>query len=231
MSPFPRLSPRRAHANALGVTIAPALSRRKAAAAALGLLGGCAARPSHPCAAAAGADAWVVGHGWHTEIVLRRDDLAGPLAAFQAPFAGAAVLAFGFGKRSFVLAEAGAAEELLLGPLPGLGVVQVKGLRLPPDAVYPGRVIGLALPPGGLAPLCRFIGDSLRREAGAPVPAHPGALRGSLFYEAVPGYSLGFTCNTWTAAALRQAGLPVSEGGVVLAGAVLAQLAPLGCAA
>ena len=38
---------------------------------------------------------------------------------------------------------------------------------------------------------------------------------------------LTYTCNTWTAAALRVAGLPVSEAGVIFAGQVLDQVRPL----
>lgn len=214
-------------------TIATARSRRKAMAVALGALAACAVPPPLPCPAAPdGAVAWVIDHGWHTDIALRPQDLDGPLAAFRLPFAAAEALVFGFGKRSFVLAEAGAAEELLLGPFPGRGAMQVKGLRLLPPAVYPGRVTALALPAGGLARLSRFLWDSFALDpAGAPVPAHPGPLHGSLFYEAVRGYSLAYTCNTWAAEALRLAGLPVSERGVVLAGAVLAQLAAIGCRA
>jgi Protein of unknown function (DUF2459) len=202
-------------------------------ALALGVLAGCAAPPAAPCAAVPeGPVAWVVDHGWHTDIALRVEDLAGPLAGFRTPFAGAAALVFGFGKRSFVLAGAGAVEELLLGPIPGPGAVQVKGLAVPPAAAYPGRATALPLPQGGLARLSEFLWNSLALDAaGRPVPAHPGPLHGSLFYESSRGYSLAYTCNTWTAEALRLAGLPVSDAGVALPRGVLVQLDTLGCTA
>jgi uncharacterized protein with von Willebrand factor type A (vWA) domain len=38
---------------------------------------------------------------------------------------------------------------------------------------------------------------------------------------------LGHTCNTWTAEALRTAGLSVNASGVLFAGQVLDQLPPL----
>jgi hypothetical protein len=170
-----------------------------------------------------GAAAWVVDQGWHTEIVLRAGDLVGPLAGLRVSFPGAETLVFGFGKRSFMLAEAGAVEELLLGPIPGPGVIQVRGLAASPTEAWPGRAIALPLPAGGLARLSAFLWEGIRAEA-PPMPVH-----NSLFYEARRGYSLLYTCNTWTAEALRQAGLPVHPEGVVLARAVLAQLRPLGC--
>ena len=49
----------------------------------------------------------------------------------------------------------------------------------------------------------------------------------SFFYASTKTYDLTHTCNTWTAAALRVAGLPVSEAGIVFAGQVLDQVRPL----
>ena len=208
------------------MTIAVVTGRRKAAAGAIGLLAGCALPPPAPCAAPPeGSKAWVVDQGWHTEIALRAATLPQPLARLRASFPGAETLAFGFGKRGYVLAEAGEMAELLLGPLPGPGVIQVKGLRLAPPATWPGRAIALPLGEAGLPALAAFLWESIAPGAEAL------SLQGSLFLAASRDYSLGFTCNTWTAAALRRAGLPVDPAGVVLAGAVLAQLRPLGCAA
>jgi uncharacterized protein (TIGR02117 family) len=212
------------------MTIAAVTSRRKAVAMVaplgLGLLAGCALPPPAPCATLPeGPVAWVVDQGWHTEIALRAADLTGPLTGFRNLLPTAETLVFGFGKRSYVLAEAGAVEELLLGPLPGRGVVQVKGLSVAPPTAYGARATALPLPQDGLARLSDFLWDSIARDAaGQPVPANPGPLRDSLFYDASRGYSLLYTCNTWTAEALRRAGLPVEPAGVVLTRAVMAQL-------
>lgn len=208
------------------------MGRRKAAAVALAALAGCAAPPRRPCGAQEAADAWVVDNGWHLDIALRPRDLDGPLAQFRALFAGADALVFGFGKRSFVLAEAGAVEQWLLGPIPGPGTIMVKGLRVAPPLAYPGRVAAVTLPDGGQARLSAFLWTSFALDAAnLPMPSHPQPLHGALFYEARRRYSLAYTCNTWAAEALRVAGLPVSEHGVVLAGALLAQLPPVACAA
>ncbi|MFC7476825.1 DUF2459 domain-containing protein [Dankookia sp. GCM10030260] len=208
------------------MTIAAVTRRRKVMTLGLALLAGCARQPPLPCAARpVGPIAWVVDQGWHTEIALRAADLTGPLARFRTIFAGAETVVFGFGKRSYVLAEAGAFAELLLGPLPGPGVVQLRGLRAPPAEAWPGRAAALPLTTAGLVALSGFIRDSIAPQA------EELALHGSLFLAASRDYTLAFTCNTWTAAGLQRAGLPVDPAGVVLAGALLAQLRPLGCAA
>ncbi|MDP6343627.1 MAG: DUF2459 domain-containing protein, partial [Alphaproteobacteria bacterium] len=53
---------------------------------------------------------------------------------------------------------------------------------------------------------------------------------GSRFYEGAGEYHLLNTCNTWTARALRQAGLAVDPGNAVTADDLMAQLRPLAVA-
>jgi hypothetical protein len=193
------------------------------------VLAGCALPPPPPCPteAAAATEAWVVSHGWHLELAMRRHALDGPLARFAAAFPGADALAFGFGKYGFMLAGTGAFEEWLLGPIPGPGVIQVTGLIVPPPEAYPGRVLALSLPPGGREGMVRFLADSFAHDAeGRMLPAREEALMGSFFYRAARGYSLLYTCNRWAAEGLRAAGLPVRPEGALLAGEVLAQLGP-----
>ena len=47
---------------------------------------------------------------------------------------------------------------------------------------------------------------------------------GGIFYAAHGTYSATYTCNTWTADALRAGGIPVTSAGVVFAGQVTNQL-------
>lgn len=216
------------------MTIGFAPGRRKAMALVAPLaLAGCTAPAPAPCRpAAAEAAAWVVSHGWHVEIAVRRTMLGAPLARLAAAFPGATALAFGFGKHGFMLAGGGAVEQWLLGPLPGPAVIQVTGLTVPPPEAYPGRVLALALPEGGIAGLAAFLARSFAWDAeGRLVPARDEPLLGSLYYVAARGYSLLYTCNRWAAEGLYQAGLPVRPEGTLLAGAVLTQLGPVTCAA
>jgi len=191
----------------------------KLAAGALALsLAGCATAPPPvlaPCTTPQGPVAWLADHGWHTEVALPIAALRGPLAGLAAQFPGAGFLSFGYGQKRFVLAREGDPLKWLLGPLPGDGVLQVTGLT---------RADGLAipLPPGGAERLSAYLWETLAKDA-AGEPAAPQPLQSRLYYDTARRYTLGFTCNTWVAAALRAAGLPVHDAGVVWAGDVTAQ--------
>lgn len=177
-----------------------------------------------------GPVAWVVDQGWHTEIGLPAQEITGPLSVFRTVFPGARVLMFGFGKRTWITARVESLSELLMGPIPGPGAIQVIGLRVEPGDAYGGAgVVRLSLRPDQAARLERFVWTSIgKTRTGQPRLISPGLFPGSLFYAASRGYAPDYTCNTWSAEALQSAGLPVSPDGVVLAGGVLDQLARVG---
>jgi Protein of unknown function (DUF2459) len=178
-------------------------------------LAGCAALPEAPeCTAAEGPRVWLLDAGWHTEIGLPPAALPPHLAE---AFPGAALVFFGFGKRHFMLTEAPGLAEWLAGPLPGEGALQVTGWPGPP----PGA-LALSVPGEGLAGLVRALEASF-----APGPALIEARAVRRFYAAARGYTLAYTCNTWTAEMLGAAGLAVSPDGVVLARSVMSQAAAL----
>src|SRR5271154_6649841 len=80
----------------------------------------------------------------------------------------------------------------------------------------------------GIQRLSQFLWDYLVIDKeGHPRRVGTGPDPQSIFYASGGTYNLGHTCNTWTAEALRVAGLPVSAAGVVFASQVLDQLPPL----
>ncbi len=192
------------------------------------VLAACAALRPATCSSASGAaSAWMVDQGWHTEIGVRSADITGPLAAYRRLLPGAAVLMFGFGKRTWMTAKVESLGELLIGPFPGPGAIQVLGLRTSPPEAYQGRdVVRLALSPAQARRLDDFIWNALGKTSDGK-PRLLSAEHGGLFYAARHGYALDYTCNEWTARALHAAGLPVAPGGIVLAGGVMDQAARL----
>lgn len=188
------------------------------------LLAACARPEFPPCLASAGGEAaWVVDHGWHTEVGIPAEQATGPLAAFRDVFPGAAVLAFGFGKRTFFIAKASTISEYVLGPFPGPGAVQVVGLAGPPAAAYRTPVITLRLPPGGAERLSAFLWGSIEPAlGGGPRLIADGLFPGSAFYAARREYSLAYTCNTWALDALATAGLPVTPDASLASGTMRA---------
>jgi hypothetical protein len=203
------------------------LWQRACAVFALCAVSACAGQAPAPCAEAPAGDAvYVVDRGWHTEIGIPADRLAGRLASFRARFAGARVVMFGYGKRTFMTARADRASEYVLGPFPGPAVIEVFALSvLPPAAFGTDATAVVALPRGGDAALSARVWDDLAKDrAGAPLLVGPGRFAGSYFYAARSGYSLGHTCNRWVADALHDAGARIEPRGVVFAGQVMGRL-------
>ena len=182
-------------------------------------LAGCAAIPP-PAACAPGQPGpaiWLVDRGWHTELLLPRGAITGPLAAATGRFPGAAVIAFGYGKRDWITAEEQDVLTILSGPIPGPGVVEITG-----RIGLPAQAIRLPLNDAGMAGLLGFLTASLADPAAPPVVV---SRFGQHFHDASRGYSLAYTCNTWVAEALAAAGLPVRARGVRLTRPVMAQAA------
>jgi hypothetical protein len=205
--------------------------RRRATLAAVTLLAlaaaGCATpalycRPPPPSQGVV----YVLSRGWHTEIGLAADRLAGPLGIFRTAYPGAQYLMFGYGKRTFLTAPPDNIREYLLGPVPGPAVIEAVALRASPPEAYGTRgMVTLSLPPGGAARLSAFLWQTLAHDsAGHPRLVGPGRFPGSQFYAAVHTYSLAYTCNTWVADALHAAGLPLDADAVVFSGQTMARV-------
>lgn len=195
--------------------------RRRALLAGAAGLAGCATLPE-PRACLADTRIRVVARSWHTEIAVPAE----AMGSFAATYQGAAWLMFGFGKRSFMVAPAQGMAEWLVGPFPGPGIMQVTALSVPPEEAMAATVIALPLGDAGLRRLTESLWDSFRLNAERH-PVQVGHLRGSDFYEASSGYSLDYTCNTWTAEKLAIAGFPIRAEGVSLSGEVMRQVAAL----
>jgi len=183
-------------------------------------LAGCAIPPPAPSCGA--VSLWLLDRGWHTEFAIAADAIEGDLAAFVPRFPGAHVLLFGYGKRSFMTATVERFQELLIGPFPGDGVVQVTAISVSPGP----PAIGIALHAAKLRALTDFIWSTVDRdETGGPRLL--GARDGAVFYASPRRYSLDYTCNTWSAEALARAGLPVTVNGVRVVSTLLRQVIAL----
>lgn len=181
-------------------------------------LGGCAANPS-PCLATPippNNVVYLVKHGWHTDIAIPSHELRGNMTIFRRIFPGVKILVFGFGKRSFVTAPVHTIGDLVVGPFPGAGLLLVTGLSATPNVAYnDGITATLDLPSGGAERLSDFIWETLKKDHGTPLELRPGFFAGSIFYRTQTRYAGSRTCNTWTAEALRAAGLNINPSGVV----------------
>jgi uncharacterized protein (TIGR02117 family) len=169
---------------------------------------------------------YVISGGWHTEVGLPVEALGGSLRALKRDLPSARYLVFGWGARDYYMAQNFGIGDLLRAAVPGPAIMLVIPLETSPEAFFgASNVYALPAPPNGVQRLSRFLWDYLvNGESGTPRRIGAGPYPQSVFYASTGSYNLGHTCNTWTAEALRAAGLPVNTAGVVFAGQVLDQL-------
>jgi hypothetical protein len=114
---------------------------------------------------------------------------------------------------------------------PGQGLVLVTGLEGRPEQAFGADgVAPLTVSAAQARRLEDFVWNSLASHAGVASSLAPGPYSGSLYYDSTVRYSGLHTCNTWTAAGLEAAGLPVHSFGVEFSGQVWRQVRKLGSA-
>jgi uncharacterized protein (TIGR02117 family) len=170
---------------------------------------------------------YVVSHGWHTGIVMRRDDVSRRHWPEASDFPGADYLEVGWGDRDYYQApDPGVwlALKAVFWPTPG--ALQVVGFRGPVTAYFPAsEVVALAVTETGFGRLSALIGASHERDRnGRAVPLGPSLYGQGRFYASRERFHLFRTCNVWTAQALNAAGIDVSPAQSLTAGDLLEQL-------
>lgn len=193
------------------------------------ILAGCAATPVTPYRGAAPPHQtlYVLDNGWHTEIGVPVDTLSTSLAALVNAKPDIRYVVFGWGQRNYYMAGHPGLGDLIGAAFPSRSVVLVIPLENPPPKSFMSGVESFALPVSqdGLDRLSEFIADSIAwNSRHRPHRLGEGPYPGSSFYASTETYSLAQTCNTWTAEALRVAGLPVSASGVIFAHQVIDQV-------
>jgi uncharacterized protein (TIGR02117 family) len=169
---------------------------------------------------------YVIAGGWHTEIALPVSSIGGLLPALKLDATTARYLVFGWGARGYYMARHPGIEDLLQAVVPGPAVLLVIPLQTSP-ALFAGAANTLAVrvSRGGVRRLSQFLWQYLAKDAhGALRPLAAGPDPGSVFYASSRRFDLAHTCNTWTAEALRTAGVPVRSAGVIYAAQLLDQL-------
>ncbi len=206
------------------------LARRAVPTALLLLAAACEPLPAAPPANDDGPrphSVWVVSNGWHTGIIVSRDDLAPGRVPEAADFPRAAFFEFGWGDREYYPSRQptfGMALAAAISPSPA--VMHLAGLQSLPRPV-PERleVLTLRLTAAGLDRLTASIDESFERPAdGRAQSVAPGLYAHSLFYPAHGRFHLFNTCNSWTARQLAVGGVGISPSGVLTADDLMRRL-------
>jgi uncharacterized protein (TIGR02117 family) len=175
---------------------------------------------------------WVVSHGWHTGLVIDRAAARGLLVALDEAFPDARYLEIGWGDEGFYTTPneaitVGLALEAMFSSRGS--VLHVVGLPMPPAAAFPrAEIHALVVSDAGFRAMLSAIGESFRRDqAGHGIALRRGIYGDSQFFMALGGYSMLFTCNSWTARILRATGCPIASAVSLTAGLTMLQVGAL----
>jgi uncharacterized protein (TIGR02117 family) len=193
---------------------------------------GCAAPLNPGAAPAVDAQATmhlvhVVRHGWHSGIVVRAADVPEHAWPARREFAGAEHIEVGWGDRAYYQAPDPSLWIGLRALLwPTAGVLHMVAFSGPVQHYFASsEIVALQLTQQGFARLVAAISASHELDAaGRPITLGPGLYGTSRFYASRQAFHLFATCNVWTAAMLREAGVPVSPTLSQTAGMLFAQL-------
>jgi uncharacterized protein (TIGR02117 family) len=196
------------------------------------IVAGCA--PDAPMSSAASGPKtktlYLVARGWHTDVGIPAANASGKLARLRAMFPNVETLVIGFGERAYLLDGQHGSGDMLRALIPGPGELLVTALKDTPLVAFDRNdVIVLPVSEEGLDRLIIFLNASLEASSGDTLrPDAEGPYPGSLFFPSGLTYSGLYTCNTWTAQALRIAGLPVRVNGVLFTRDIVREARPFG---
>jgi hypothetical protein len=200
------------------------------------LLGGCAQLPPPPPAPPAQflphaevrppLKIGVLVAGWHTGLVLPAGEL-GPLRPLLRGDPRAKFLSFGWGNRRFYMARHPGSGDAMAALFDSPSALFVQPAASPAELLDSDtHVHWICADREQLWRVDRYLERSLA-SPGKPVDLGAGPFPASRFYAATGRYSAVHTCNTWTAAALQYAGLPVSATGVLFSSQVARRIRAL----
>jgi uncharacterized protein (TIGR02117 family) len=158
---------------------------------------------------------YLVSHGWHAGIVLRRSDTPKDIWPSGPGFPRGEFLQVGWGDSEYYqIPDPPFAVSLKAALLPTSSVLHIVGFNGPVAGYFVNsEVIRIELSEPGFEKLYRFIATSFARdEAGHMRPLGEGLYGDSRFYQSREVYHLLNTSNVWNARALREAGCPVTLG-------------------
>lgn len=156
---------------------------------------------------------WVVGHGWHTGLVVRKRDISPGLFAGLDCLPDTETVELGWGDEGFYRAEkitAPLIAKAMLVPTPS--VLHVAGFDAPVQEVFASsQLVEVSVSSEQFDHMCQFMAETFAKsEIGKSIPLGPGLYGQSTFYRAVGSYYAPKTCNVWTAKALKRAGFAIS---------------------
>ncbi|MFB6249100.1 MAG: DUF2459 domain-containing protein [Salinibacter sp.] len=175
---------------------------------------------------------YLVRHGWHAGIVVRRTDLpdgdpaASPLRSVLDAVTAPRYVEIGWGEARYYPGETrGVWGTVRAGAWPTASVLHVVPVPGPVPATFPVHtIVRIPVGPGELEALAGYLAASFASDSsGAAVPAGTGLYPGSQFYRSSLTYHVFNNCNHWAAGALEAAGCDTAPRWTFTVGQVVRQ--------
>jgi uncharacterized protein (TIGR02117 family) len=174
---------------------------------------------------------YLVSHGWHAGIVVKRADIPSGIWPQHNEFPEAEYLEVGWGDKDYYMTpDPHLGIILKAGLLPSASVLHIVGFSGSVTRYFPqSEVIRIDLSEAGFERLCTYLENSYARdEAGLSQPLGPALYGDGHFYLSRESYHLFNTCNVWTARALRDAGCPITPAENLTVETLMAHVATFG---
>jgi len=169
----------------------------------------------------------VISLGWHTGIVLSREELGSELGFLDTYLPKSPYYEFGWGEADFYQADK-ATIPLALKALfwRNPTVMHVAAIPSVPEKYFAQeKIVKLNLSETGLEHMRKALRASFTLDGSChPYPLKSGLYGESRFFKAEGSYSIARTCNTWTMSMLKNAGVPMDNLPTLRAGSVVSQV-------
>lgn len=178
-----------------------------------------------------GKTIYLVRHGWHAGIVVKRTDIGAGLWPQHNDFPDAEYLEVGWGDKDYYMTPSPhTGITLKAGLLPTASVLHIVGFSGSVTRYFPhSEVIRVELSDRGFQRLCSYLENSYALDAaGRSQPLGPSLYGAGQFYLSRESYHAFNTCNVWTARGLREAGCPVTPVENLTVDALMATVAKFG---
>lgn len=169
---------------------------------------------------------YVVSHGWHTGIVLSRNDMSYSFGFIDRYLSKSPYYEFGWGEEDFYQAETNTFTQALKALFwKNSTVMHVVAIPSVPKEYFKNNdVIELKVSRTGLEHLRKELLGSFKFDnKSIPYPTGKGLYGESKFFKAKGYYMFTNTCNRWTATMLHEAGVPMNTLFTVRARSVIRQ--------
>ncbi|HTE40265.1 MAG TPA: DUF2459 domain-containing protein [Steroidobacteraceae bacterium] len=169
---------------------------------------------------------YIISHGWHTGIVVAREQLGQHLQFVPTDLGENKYYEFGWGEKDFYQAPKNTLGLALKAAFwKNDAVMHVVAIPDDPLQAFPDSTgVELHVSSEGLRQLTDTIATFFKPDANGEIKSTRDGLYGhSRFFEANGSYYLFNTCNTWSAEILAEAGVPTTKVLTITAGSVMRQ--------